>query len=120
MRSKAPKTAVPAALVVAAVLAGRWATVASPAPTVRRSPAPKSLRFEAADPRPAAERAAPLALTASDGTGLDLASLAAVGVLEGPLAFTELRLGFRNPRPETIEDASASPCRRAPRRAASP
>lgn len=44
-----------------------------------------------------------LQLTASDGTGLDLVAIDARGVLEGPLAFTELRLTFQNPRPEVIE-----------------
>ena len=42
--------------------------------------------------------AAPLSLTASDGSGLELVSLAAQAVVEDPLAFTELRLTFRNPQ----------------------
>jgi tetratricopeptide (TPR) repeat protein len=46
---------------------------------------------------------APMSLTASDGTGLALVRLHARAVVEGPLAFTELRLGFKNPRPRTIE-----------------
>ncbi len=41
----------------------------------------------------------PIALTASDGTGLVLSRYEARGVVDGPLAFTELRLRFRNPRP---------------------
>ena len=44
-----------------------------------------------------------IALTASDGTGLNLASLSARAVLEGPLAFTEMHLAFDNPRPRTLE-----------------
>ena len=40
---------------------------------------------------------APLSLTASDGTGLQLVFLRAKAVVEGPLAFTELHLAFRNP-----------------------
>jgi hypothetical protein len=48
---------------------------------------------------PAARSAvdAPLSLTASDGSGLALVSLEAEAVVEGPLAFTELSLRFRNP-----------------------
>jgi TonB family protein len=46
---------------------------------------------------------APFSLTASDGTGLHLERLSARTVLEGPLAFTELRLSFRNPQKRTIE-----------------
>ena len=40
---------------------------------------------------------APFKLTASDGTGLVLAKLDARAVLDGPLAFTELRMTFDNP-----------------------
>jgi tetratricopeptide (TPR) repeat protein len=47
--------------------------------------------------------AAAISLTASDGTGLKLASLDARGVVEGPLAFTELRLAFDNPEGRTLE-----------------
>lgn len=39
----------------------------------------------------------PMALTASDGSGLDLVSMKARVVIEDPLAFTELRLVFENP-----------------------
>jgi Vault protein inter-alpha-trypsin domain len=46
---------------------------------------------------------APISLTAADGTGLKLISLRARAVVEGPLAFTELHLAFRNPKPKTIE-----------------
>jgi tetratricopeptide (TPR) repeat protein len=65
---------------------------------------PASFRFAktAADDREA-EPAAPIGLTASDGTGLALVALEANGVLEPPLAFTELHLTFDNPRNETIE-----------------
>jgi TonB family protein len=41
---------------------------------------------------------APFSLTASDGTGLRLVSLRARVVVDGPLAFTELHLTFRNPQ----------------------
>lgn len=45
----------------------------------------------------------PMSLTSSDGTGLILKSLTARSVIEDPLAFTELRLVFRNPEPRQIE-----------------
>src|SRR5215467_7216092 len=47
--------------------------------------------------------APPVTLTASDGTGLGLTELAARAVLEGPLAFTEMRLVFANQQPRTLE-----------------
>ena len=53
--------------------------------------------------RPEAEPAAPIGLTASDGTGLALVALEADGVLAPPLAFTELHLTFDNPRDQRIE-----------------
>src|SRR5262245_23011989 len=43
------------------------------------------------------EAASPIALTTSDGGGLALKSVKARGVIEGPLAVTELRLVFQNP-----------------------
>jgi tetratricopeptide (TPR) repeat protein len=52
---------------------------------------------------PESEEAAPISLTASDGTGLALVALEANGVLEPPLAFTELHLTFENPRDQRIE-----------------
>lgn len=51
----------------------------------------------------ACEDGAPMSLTASDGTGLRLASLTARAVVEGPLAFTELRLSFDNPEDRQLE-----------------
>lgn len=45
----------------------------------------------------------PLALTASDGTGLRLVSFDAKGVVEGPLAYTELKLAFDNPEARQLE-----------------
>jgi hypothetical protein len=45
----------------------------------------------------------PMSLTASDGTGLKLVSLTARGVVEEPLAFTELLMVFENPTDRTIE-----------------
>ncbi len=45
----------------------------------------------------------PISLTASDGTGLSLASMNAWAVVDDPLTLTELELEFDNPRQETIE-----------------
>ena len=60
--------------------------------------------FPAQPPDKSAAAATPsLSLTASDGTGLTLASLDARGVVEGPLAFTEVRLAFDNPESRTLE-----------------
>src|SRR5690349_21534651 len=66
--------------------------------------APASFRFAKAqaEPQEAAE-AAPIQLTASDGTGLSLVALEVDGLLEPPLAFTEMRLTFENPRDAVIE-----------------
>jgi len=46
---------------------------------------------------------APVSLTASDGTGLKLDTLQVRGVMEGMLAFTEVKLTFENPKSRTIE-----------------
>jgi hypothetical protein len=46
---------------------------------------------------------APISLTADDGTGLVLEALDAQAVIEGPLAFTELRMRFRNPQSRVLE-----------------
>jgi outer membrane protein OmpA-like peptidoglycan-associated protein len=47
--------------------------------------------------------AAPIALTGEDGTALQMVSLKVSAAIEEPLAFTELRMGFRNAQPRTIE-----------------
>lgn len=52
---------------------------------------------------PAAFIGAPLSLTASDGTGLRIVSFSARGVVEEPLAFTELLLTFDNPEDRVLE-----------------
>ncbi|MBN2525033.1 MAG: AgmX/PglI C-terminal domain-containing protein [Deltaproteobacteria bacterium] len=46
---------------------------------------------------------APVNLTASDGKGLRLQTYKAKGVVQGPLAFTELHLTFANPESRTKE-----------------
>jgi len=45
----------------------------------------------------------PFSLTASDGTGLEIIGVEARAVVEDPLAFTELKLTFRNPEDRQIE-----------------
>ena len=45
----------------------------------------------------------PVSLTATDGTGLSLNAFDARAVIEGPLAFTELRMVFRNPESRVLE-----------------
>lgn len=49
------------------------------------------------------ENESPISLTASDGTGLRLVSLNASARLDGPLASTELRLRFQNPKSRVVE-----------------
>jgi len=56
---------------------------------------------------PQREPIAPWSLTASDGSGLLLVSVDARAVIEGPLAFTELHLKFRNPEPREREGTFA-------------
>lgn len=46
---------------------------------------------------------APFSLTAADGTGLALVGFDGRAVVDGPLAFTEVRLTFQNPQARTIE-----------------
>jgi len=51
----------------------------------------------------AMDQGPPISLTASDGTGLELTRLEAKAVVDGPLAFTELHLTFKNPRDRVVE-----------------
>ena len=53
-------------------------------------------------PSPQTEEA-PVSLTSSDGSGLELLRYDAQASVDGPLAFTELHLTFRNPEARTIE-----------------
>ncbi len=46
---------------------------------------------------------APMTLTSPDGVGLQIDALAVSGVVQDPLAFTELRFTFKNPDARTIE-----------------
>jgi hypothetical protein len=56
---------------------------------------------------PSREPIAAWSLTAADGSGLQLVSVDAKAVIEGPLAFTELHLRFRNPEPRVREGTFA-------------
>ena len=49
------------------------------------------------------DEAPPIALTTPDGDALKLSWIEAKAVVDGPLAFTELHLGFDNPDTRTIE-----------------
>lgn len=49
------------------------------------------------------EAQVPIRLTASDGTGLAMESLRVRTVIRGPIAFTELKMAFHNPRGREIE-----------------
>jgi hypothetical protein len=96
-----------AVLLVAGVTGLTWAA-ASPAarPTAVGAAGPPSSSFRFAKngtDRPEAEPAAPIGLTASDGTGLALVAVEVNGVLEPPLAFTELHLTFENPGDQRLE-----------------
>jgi tetratricopeptide (TPR) repeat protein len=71
-----------------------------PGPVAVAGPAAPELGWRETSER--AERA-PISLTASDGTGLELVSLHARVVIDDPLAFTELHLAFRNPEPRRRE-----------------
>jgi len=74
---------------------GADGTIASPPPSLP----PISLRLTDDE----AIARAPVQLTASDGTGLRLVSMKARGVVDAPLAFTELHLTFENPTDRQIE-----------------
>jgi hypothetical protein len=70
-------------------------------PHVAVAPPPRATNAPLAPPRSwVTERVIdgpPVSLTASDGSGLTLASLRANAVVEGPLAFTEMHMAFDNP-----------------------
>ncbi len=68
----------------------------SPPPPAPELPAPRVV-MTAPRVAPMREPIAPWSLTASDGSGLELAAVDARAVVEGPLAFTELHLRFHNP-----------------------
>ncbi|MFY9822268.1 MAG: VIT and VWA domain-containing protein, partial [Thermoanaerobaculia bacterium] len=93
-------------LIVLAAVGGLAGIATHPAQSDTRPAAgfvSSSFRFPMSGARMVTEPAGPIQLTASDGTGLSLVALEANGVLEPPLAFTELHLTFENPRDQRIE-----------------
>ena len=105
--------------VLAVVLLAAMASPTRPGESRSAAAQTSSFRFAKNPAGPSeAEPAAPIRLTASDGTGLALVALEANGVLEPPLAFTELHLTFENPRDE--RDRGALPDRPAAGRGAQP
>lgn len=74
--------------------------VPGPGPVVVDAPPQAGLSWVRAN---SCDDGAPMSLTASDGSGLRLASLKARAVVEGPLAFTELTLSFDNPVDRQLE-----------------
>ena len=100
------RTATLFGLLVLAAVGGLAGVATRPAHTDARPAAGStsaSFRFPTSGERLVMEPASPIQLTASDGTGLSLVALEANGVLEPPLAFTELHLTFENPRDQRIE-----------------
>ena len=66
-------------------------------------PVIQQVAFDVPAVRFAVKEEPPVSLTATDGTGLKLAALNAQAVVDGSIAFTELRLAFDNPESRTIE-----------------
>ncbi len=73
------------------------------ATTFAQAGAPAALIAASSGATLLADDGPPISLTASDGTGLVLTRLEARAVVEGPLAFTELHLTFRNPLDRVLE-----------------
>ena len=63
-------------------------------------------RFADDDLVPTKRDSAPVSLTASDGTGLELVQLEAQAVVDGPLAFTELHMTFQNPQDRLVSETT--------------
>lgn len=76
------------------------AQVAKPPLLVARPPTHIPTALPASKPAPVP---VPISLTGSDGSGLEIVSISASSVIEDPLAFTELRLVFKNPEPRVRE-----------------
>jgi hypothetical protein len=75
----------------------------SPPPVLAVAVAPGPFAFPERALAARAPAAAPVSLTASDGSGLRLAELNARAVVDDPLALTELHLVFDNPEARTLE-----------------
>jgi Vault protein inter-alpha-trypsin domain len=83
-------------LVVVVVVAGCSSGAAQPPARADVRPLPVQSIAAARAVAPVRAPVAAFTLTASDGTGLALSKVDARAVIEGPLAFTELHLYFRN------------------------
>ncbi len=92
--------------VLLAALAGCHPHGRAAGPSRGKAPETVELRWEELPPV-RASRAAPISLTAADGSGIELVTLKARGTVEGPLAFTELTLIFENPSPRVLEGTFA-------------
>jgi hypothetical protein len=92
------KRPIPLLLVVLAACHASPSAKIPEAPTAESDPSGASVPLASREaPEP------PIALTASDGTGLQLAAIEARAVVDGPLAFTELHLAFDNPNDRVLE-----------------
>jgi hypothetical protein len=80
-----------------------------------RPPATWSFGVPRGTTREASPGAPPIQLTASDGTGLQLVSLEARVAIAGPLALTELTMGFENPEERWLEVRLEDVMRRDPK-----
>ncbi|HEX7699468.1 MAG TPA: hypothetical protein VF403_02065 [Kofleriaceae bacterium] len=81
----------------------------APDPVVLPPPTPPPAVLQTHRPEFHREPVAPWSLTASDGSGLQLVSVEAKAVIEGPLAFTELHLRFHNPE-DRVREGTRSAC----------
>lgn len=79
------------------------AEVAVPEATSPSAPPEWWLAAFAPPPAPRPDPPAPIRLTTPDGNALALESFHSETVVEGPLAYTELRLAFRNPEARVVE-----------------
>ncbi|HTL33639.1 MAG TPA: VIT domain-containing protein [Kofleriaceae bacterium] len=80
----------------------------APVQAVPTSSSVTPMRVTAGEPVALADAAAaPFTLTASDGSGLELTRIDGKAVAQGPLAFTELHLYFKNPEARTREGTFA-------------
>ena len=101
------RTFLPASLAFCLAAAASLACTPSPRSGVDEQQGDEECRLEwRAEPVVQGEKpqiVSPFSLTASDGTGLEIIGVEARAVVEDPLAFTELKLIFRNPEPRQIE-----------------
>ncbi len=102
------RTFLPASLAFCLAAAASLACTPSPRANVDAEQGDEECRLEwraqpVVAPGQEPQIVSPFSLTASDGTGLEIIGVEARAVVEDPLAFTELKLTFRNPEPRQIE-----------------